>query len=652
MSQAEVHNKKKIFAVLVAAVICTIFMLIIRTSRTYAAYDGSRLIDNQVFLDANSMNTAQIQQFLTDQGAGLSSRSFVLTCGAPSDTATMNAYAAVSAPCGQTVSASTIIYYASQIYGVNPRVILATMQKEQSLTTAANPTDWQINQAMGYGCPDSGGCGASNFFYQIDNGTWVLRYHYERANGNNTWWNNGSNVCGTATIYRSAGLYSGATVTFKDDNGVSYATYTLANAATASFYCYTPHAYNNPQGLYGLPVMGTVGMYYSGSYNFVLWFERWFGSTTGPDYAWSIESYTYSGGDNFVGVGETETVTLKAKNTGRSTWYNTGDHPVRLGTWEPAGRISTLFGTDRLSNMTPAIVQPNETATFSFTFTPQKTGTYIEGLNLVAENLQWLQWSGLRPTINVVPSYAWQVQSVIYESGTGYMNPGTRQLVTLLVKNVGTATWNKLGPSPVRLATWQPNRKSDVSAYWISQMRVTDSNDLTVPPGATTGFQFYVYMPRSGQFYEKLNLVAEGLTWLNDEGLTLYLEGRSYSWQPLWYSPTTSNVNIQRNTDFGITVKVKNTGTMTWTKTSPYPIKLGTTYPMNRDSAFYTSLWPSRNRSALLIEDSVPPGREGTFIINARTPSTPGPWHENFNLVAEGVTWFNDPKFVIYINVL
>ena len=262
-----------------AVLFLLVVMFFVKSPRAYAAYDGARLIDNNVFLDSNSMSAPTIQQFLVDKGGGLASRSFVLTCGSPGDAATRQAYINFNAPCGQTVSAANIIYYAAQIYGVSPRVILATMQKEQSLTTAANPTDWQVDQAMGYGCPDSGGCGASSFFYQIDNGTWALRYHYERANNNTTWWNSGGNVCGGATLYRSTGLYAGATVTFKDEAGVGYATYTLANAATASFYCYTPHAYNNPQGLYDLPAFGTTGMYYSGSYNFVLWYERWFGTT-------------------------------------------------------------------------------------------------------------------------------------------------------------------------------------------------------------------------------------------------------------------------------------------------------------------------------------------------------------------------------------
>jgi hypothetical protein len=248
------------------------------SGKAKAVYDGANIIDNGFFLNAQAMGIAEIQNFLVSKGSGLANRGFVLDCYGPSSQE-RQWYTAAGAPCDQTVPAADIIYYASQIYGINPRVVLATLQKEQSLVTSPNPTDWQINQAMGYGCPTTGGCGASNFFYQIDSGVWVLRYHYERANGNNTWWNNGGYTCGTPKNFYNPGLWPGTNVTFYDEDGVAYRTYLIANAATASLYCYTPHAYNNPQGLYGLPVFGNVGRYYTGSYNFVYWYEQWFGGT-------------------------------------------------------------------------------------------------------------------------------------------------------------------------------------------------------------------------------------------------------------------------------------------------------------------------------------------------------------------------------------
>lgn len=270
-------------SVLTAVLLVAVFSFVGAHSAS-AEYDGSNIIDNSVFLDANSMGASAIQSFLASKGSGLASSNFVMQCSSAGSTANQ-LYISAGAPCNQSTSAANIIYYASRIYGVNPQVILATIQKEQSLVTTANPTVWQLTQAMGYDCPTTGSCDtSSSFFYQIDNGTWVLRYHYERANGNNSWWSPSSSwVCGIEKNFYKPNLYPGQNVRFYDGNGVNYRTYYIQNAATSAFYCYTPHAYNNPQGLYGRPAFGTTGQYYSGSYNFVTSFEAWFGSTKGGE---------------------------------------------------------------------------------------------------------------------------------------------------------------------------------------------------------------------------------------------------------------------------------------------------------------------------------------------------------------------------------
>lgn len=269
---------------LLAVPILVSLFCVIPAKSTNAAYDGGNLIDNVTFLRSNSMSQQDIQNFLASKGSGLTGRSFVLNCYAH-NSLERQWYSAVGAPCDQIVPASHIIYYAAKIYGINPQVILATMQKEQSLVTSPNPTARQIAQAMGYGCPTTGSCDdSSNFFYQIDSGTWVLRYHYERANGNMNWWQASTSwTCGTEKNFYKPNLYPGQNVRFYDGSGTHYRTHYIANAATSSFYCYTPHAYNNPQGLYGRAPYGTVGQYYSGSYNFVDAFESWFGSTKATD---------------------------------------------------------------------------------------------------------------------------------------------------------------------------------------------------------------------------------------------------------------------------------------------------------------------------------------------------------------------------------
>lgn len=96
-------------------------------------------------------------------------------------------------------SAAQIIWDASHGYGdasgtvsgiavgntVSPVAILATLQKEQSIVTMKTKNDGSLNAAMGYGCPDSGGCDSKyrGFTKQVENGAWQLRYNYERAYG-------------------------------------------------------------------------------------------------------------------------------------------------------------------------------------------------------------------------------------------------------------------------------------------------------------------------------------------------------------------------------------------------------------------------------------------------------------------------------------
>jgi len=272
-----VSHKSSIFISALMAVLC---FVVISAPKTYAAYEAGRIIDDVVFLDAKSMSVSDIQNFLTARNSGLRNMKFNLQCyGTGSQERQW--YMAAGARCDVPIPASEIIYYAAQIYGVNPRVILATMQKEQSLTTAPNPTSWQLNQAMGYACPTSGSCDSSSSFpYQIDSGTWALRSHFERARGNLNWWKSSTGwVCGTEKTYYKPNLYPRQNVRFYDTNGTHYTTIYIHNAATSAFYCYTPHAYNNPQGLYGRAPYGNTGLYYSGSYNFVYFYELWFGST-------------------------------------------------------------------------------------------------------------------------------------------------------------------------------------------------------------------------------------------------------------------------------------------------------------------------------------------------------------------------------------
>ena len=262
---------RKLMGTILASLGFFIIAVVSLPSHASAAYIGNELIDDPIFLNASSMSASQIQSFLAGKNSYLTNYT---------TTENLSYYPNYN----KTVPASQAIYDAGQVYGINPQVILATLQKEESLVTDPSPSQSQLQFAMGYGCPDSNGCGSGSagFFYQIDNGTWDLRFMFERARGNNSWWNpNLSYQCGTRSqappynypsnnnpYFYYPSLYPNQGVTFYDGYGTAYASFTIANASTASLYCYTPHAYP-----------GSSRDYYSGSYNFVVSFESWFGPT-------------------------------------------------------------------------------------------------------------------------------------------------------------------------------------------------------------------------------------------------------------------------------------------------------------------------------------------------------------------------------------
>lgn len=83
--------------------------------------------------------------------------------------------------------ASDIIYDAAQRYQINPKFLLVTLQKEQSLVTDDTPSDKQLNWATGYAVCDS--CSMDDpriqkykgFGPQVDNAAGIMRWYYNNS---------------------------------------------------------------------------------------------------------------------------------------------------------------------------------------------------------------------------------------------------------------------------------------------------------------------------------------------------------------------------------------------------------------------------------------------------------------------------------------
>ncbi|HUC88268.1 MAG TPA: hypothetical protein VMR95_03925 [Candidatus Binatia bacterium] len=489
-------------------------------------YNPSNLIDDPTFQNNSSMSEGAIQSFLSNVGSGLANFTDVEACD--------SSISAYYPHCGQTVLAAQIIYDASQAYGINPRAILATLEKEQSLVTDPTPSASQLNCAMGY---DS--CGNYvGFFTQVDNGAWQLEFNYQRANGNSSWWNSSLPYrCGSAQSgFYNNGLIPGNTVTFNDSGGLAE-TVTIANAATASLYCYTP--YVGPYSVTG----------YSGSYNFVYYYQLWFGSTeASTPYAWAFEGqgeYTDSGysdpftntnGQIYMAPGQTVYLTVDARNVGYDTWPQSF---VRLGTDDPENSSSQFANGSWLSPtriaMQQSSVAPGSDATFDIPITaPSTPGTYNQHFNLVAEDITWMNDPGLFFTINVVqPVNPTPGPSNGLTSGQS-LTPGQSIL------------------SPEAQSALMFNSNGDVILYadgkgvWSNGVNNSSASKLTMQSDGNL-----VEYSNTGQAI--WNSVTEGnlgahLNLQSDGNLVVYSSGGT----PLWWSGTGSNPSYDDRVDQSI----------------------------------------------------------------------------------------------------
>ncbi len=244
-----------------------------------ADFDPGNLISDSAFSDTQTFGgAAGIQQFLAAKGSVLAntSPSFLLMLKEPQEDLIKSALNDPEPSLPQLRTAAQLIWDASQESGLNPQVIVVTMEKEQSLIdgTFDNNTDLQgaLDFAMGFGCPDSGGCGSlyQGFYFQLFGNLDAqgnrylgapesLMRSFNTPGGRGPMVDVNNNAFGSPLITVSG---VGDTINVQNtqgppNNAAPVQAVTLGDLATAALYRYTPHVYN-------------------GNYNFWKFFTEWF----------------------------------------------------------------------------------------------------------------------------------------------------------------------------------------------------------------------------------------------------------------------------------------------------------------------------------------------------------------------------------------
>jgi hypothetical protein len=127
-----------------------------------SAFDPGHIISDSVFFDFGAVTVEQIQAFLDSRVTNCRATDPALDClrnykvDIPKTAATV---AGAVGPCAaipakRSATAAEIIFAVARACGINPKVLIVTLQKEQGLVTSTKPTDYMYRAAMGFGCPD------------------------------------------------------------------------------------------------------------------------------------------------------------------------------------------------------------------------------------------------------------------------------------------------------------------------------------------------------------------------------------------------------------------------------------------------------------------------------------------------------------------
>lgn len=227
-------------------------------------FDPGMIIADEVFYNAKAMSLKQIRAFIGKVGASCSGEWCLKNLRLQVPTVPADEFCK-KIPGGKD-DAAEVIWKVSLACGVNPQVMLVTLQKESSLLDKTGVSADDYRAAWGWHCPDTGPGGTANCapehagFYKQAVGMakqWArysvnpAKYNYQAGKTVKILYNVVESGCGGAEV-------------------------TIRNKATAALYNYTPYQ-PNAAALAAYPGVGDACSTY-GNRNFFFLFAHYFGN--------------------------------------------------------------------------------------------------------------------------------------------------------------------------------------------------------------------------------------------------------------------------------------------------------------------------------------------------------------------------------------
>lgn len=280
----------------------------------------------------------------------------------------------------------------------------------------------------------------------------------------------------------------------------------------------------------------------------------------------------------------------------------------------------------------------------------------------------------------------------INSNETGYIN--------IKYKNTGTAVWLNQTDSVILVPVDPYPRNSGFKAAdWKNSQLVGPISKSTVMPGDTVNFKLNLKgLDTDGNYLEKFALkgpggILDGTTVeiqienklvpkevvVDDKNNQVNEETNNESVPPVVvpvepktevpkvvpkdvqidpamyqgaWSAQSEHIVLSPGEEKTVWIDIKNTGKIPWYRDGEYPVRLGTSNPIDRHSGFAVDggRWLADNRIEM-VQWSVEPGELARFRFEMKGVSKAGTYKEFFQPVVEGVKWLDDQGIYIEVTV-
>ncbi|TMG54023.1 MAG: hypothetical protein E6H84_09795 [Chloroflexi bacterium] len=228
----------------------------------------------------------------------------------------------------------------------------------------------------------------------------------------------------------------------------------------------------------------------------------------------------------------TSPITLMFRNTGTKTWTKgVVGSQVALGVAGDSTAYSAMGmnggwpSPNRVAVQNEPSVAPGGTASFTFVVrAPLSAGTVKLPLRPVIDGVTWLEDQGVYVPVTTFVDYhsAWSSESAFPTLAVNQ----TSGALTITFKNTGSQSWNKgtLGQEARLGVNLDDNTWAGLSVNWPFTTRPAIQTEASVAPGTLGTFTFQVKAPPTPGLYAiHLRPVIDGVTWMEDQGVFLYV---------------------------------------------------------------------------------------------------------------------------------